>query len=305
MDTPKTSLPFPDPAHPSEVRAFLRGAGFHPSRVLGQNFLIDRNILDIVVGAAEVEAGTEVLEVGPGLGALTEALLAKGVRLTAVEKDKRLAGWLRERYAGREHFSLHEGDALEADWRALCPGPGRVLVSNLPYAIAARLLVDLAALPHPPVRMVVTVQREVADRMAAAPSTADYGLLSILLQRKYAVSVVKQVARTCFWPPPEVQSTVCRLDLRPEGERGRADDGEFRRILRLAFSARRKTLARSLRGEAEDVAGVLEKAGVAATARAEELGPEVWDGVVFGLGKGKAARPESSPYRGGVRIWGP
>ena len=101
MDTPKTSMPFPDPAHPSEVRAFLREAGFHPSRVLGQNFLIDRNILDIVVAAAEVKEGDEVLEVGPGLGALTEALLAQGVRLTAVEKDKRLAGWLRERYADR------------------------------------------------------------------------------------------------------------------------------------------------------------------------------------------------------------
>lgn len=286
MDTPKNIPPLPDPAHPSEVRAFLREVGFHPSRVLGQNFLIDRNILDIIVAAADVGEGDSVLEVGPGLGVLTEALLAKGVRLDAVEKDHRLAGWLRERFAGREGFSLHEGDALDADWKALCPGPGRVLVSNLPYAIAARLLVDLAALPYPPKRMVVTVQREVADRMAAAPSTADYGLLGILLQRHYAVHPIKHVSPTCFWPPPEVQSTVCRLDLRPTGERGKADETEFRRILRLAFSARRKTLARSLRGEAADVAATLVAAGMDASVRPEELSPRQWDALVCYLSAG-------------------
>lgn len=283
MDTPKTSMPLPDPAHPSEVRAFLRWAGFHPSRVLGQNFLVDRNILDIIVAASEVGEGDAVLEVGPGLGVLTGALLERGVRLDAVEKDHRLAGWLRERFGGRDGFTLHEGDALEADWAALCPGPGRVLVSNLPYAIAARLLVDLAALPDPPARMVVTVQREVADRMAAGPSTPDYGLLGILLQRHYAVRTVKHVSPTCFWPPPEVQSTVCRLDLRPEGERGRAEEGEFRRILRLAFSRRRKTLVRSLRGEAADPPGALAAAGLPASARPEELSPEQWDALVRGI----------------------
>lgn len=280
MDTPKTSFPLPEPSHPSEVRAFLRAEGFHPSRVLGQNFLIDRNILEIVVAAAEVGAGDNVLEVGPGLGVLTGALLAKGVRLTAIEKDHRLASWLRERFGGRTDFVLHECDALDADWRSLCPGPGRVLVSNLPYAIAARLLVGLAALPTPPARMVVTVQREVADRMAAAPSTADYGLLSILLQRHYSVRVVKHVSPTCFWPPPEVQSTVCRLDLRLESSGNPAEEEEFRRILRLAFSRRRKTLVRSLRGEVSDPAAALAGAGIPALARPEDLSPAQWDGLV-------------------------
>lgn len=280
MDTPKNSLPLPDPSHPSEVRAFLRAEGFHPSRVLGQNFLIDRNILDIVVAAAEVGVGDEVLEVGPGLGVLTGALLAKGVRLSAVEKDHRLAAWLRERFGGRPDFTLLECDALDADWPSLCPGPGRVLVSNLPYAIAARLLVGLAALPTPPVRMVVTVQREVADRMAAEPATADYGLLSILIQRHYAVRVVKHVSPNCFWPAPEVQSTVCRLDLRRESRGDAAEEEEFRRILRLAFSRRRKTLARSLRGETPDPAAALAGAGIPALARPEDLSPVQWDALV-------------------------
>jgi 16S rRNA (adenine1518-N6/adenine1519-N6)-dimethyltransferase len=280
MDTPKNSLPLPDPAHPSEVRAFLRGAEFHPSRVLGQNFLVDRNILEIILAAAGVGAGDEVIEVGPGLGVLTGALLERGARLAAIEKDHRLAAWLRERYGERENFTLHEGDALEADWGALCPGPGRVLVSNLPYAIAARLLVDVAALEHPPARMVVMVQREVADRMTAAPSTADYGLLGILLQRRYAVSAVKNVSASCFWPPPEVQSTVCRLDLRPGARGSSEEEAEFRRILRLAFSRRRKTLARSLRGEVSDPVAALSGAGLPASARPEELSPEQWGALV-------------------------
>lgn len=282
MDTPKNNLPLPlpDPVRPSEVRSFLREAGFHPSRVLGQNFLIDRNILDIVMAAAGVAPGDEVLEVGPGLGVLTGALLAAGARLTAVEKDRRLAEWLRGRFGGRDGFVLLEGDALEADWETLCPGPGRVLVSNLPYAIAARLLVDLAGLPHPPDRMVVTVQREVADRMAASPSTPDYGLLSILLQRHYAVSTVKHVSPSCFWPPPEVQSTVCRLDLRPAEERGRSGETEFRRILRLAFSRRRKTLAHSLKAETDDPSAAISAAGLPPTARPEELSPVQWDALV-------------------------
>ena len=279
MDTPK-NIPLPDPAHPSEVRAFLHAADFHPSRVLGQNFLVDRNILGILLDAAGVGPGDRVLEVGPGLGVLTAALLDRGVRLEAVEKDRRLAQWLRERFAGREDFALHEGDALEADWAALCPGPGRVFVSNLPYAIAARLLVELAALPHPPARMVVTVQREVADRMAAAPGTADYGLLSILLQRRYTVATVKHVSPTCFWPPPSVQSSISRLDLREAPLGGEVDEGEFRRILRLAFSQRRKTLARSLRGESRDPAAALAAAGLPATARAEEVSPERWGELV-------------------------
>lgn len=287
MDTPKNSFPLPDPAHPSEVRAFLREAEFHPSRVLGQNFLVDRNILEIIVAAAGVGEGDEAIEVGPGLGVLTGALLDRGVRLAAIEKDHRLAAWLRERFGGRENFTLHEGDALEADWGALCPGPGRVLVSNLPYAIAARLLVDVAALENPPVRMVVMVQREVADRMTAAPSTPNYGLLGILLQRRYAVAAVKNVSASCFWPPPEVQSTVCRLDLLP-GARGSAEEeAEFRRILRLAFSRRRKTLARSLRGETADPAGVLAAVGLPATARPEELSPGQWGEVVKRLAEAR------------------
>lgn len=287
MDTPKNSQTLPDPAHPSEVRAFLREAGFHPSRVLGQNFLVDRNILDIIVAAAGVGEGDGVIEVGPGLGVLTGALLERGARLDAIEKDHRLAAWLRERYGGRGNFTLHEGDALEADWGALCPGPGRVLVSNLPYAIAARLLVDVAALEHPPARMVVMVQREVADRMAAAPSTPDYGLLGILLQRHYAVRTVKHVSPSCFWPPPEVQSTVCRLDLRPGTRGSAAEEAEFRRILRLAFSRRRKTLARSLRGETADPAGALAAAGLPATARPEELSPEQWDALAKRIASGR------------------
>lgn len=280
MDIPK-NLQTPDLTHPSEVRSLLLRMDFHPSRILGQNFLIDRNILNILLDAAEIVPADSLLEVGPGLGVLTEALLARGAHLTAIEKDPRLATWLRTRFAAVPNLTLIESDALQCDWPALCPPSAPVkLVANLPYAIAARLLVELTALPSPPRRMVVTVQREVAARLAAAPATADYGLLTILLQRRYAVTTVKHISPTCFWPPPEVHSSISCLDLLPEPLGGPLDEPTFRRILRLAFSQRRKTLARTLRPETADPVAALQQASLPPTARAEELSPLQWARLV-------------------------
>jgi len=213
-DTSKMDVP-PVLTHPSEVRALLAQLDFHPSRVLGQNFLIDRNILDILLAAADLRPDDAVVEVGPGLGVLTGALLERVATITAVEKDARLASYLRERFSNQPKLTLIHSDVLDCDLAALFPRPGLKLVANLPYAIAARLLVELTAIPHPPARMVITIQREVAARLEAGPATRDYGVLSILLQRHYDISTVKRISPSCFWPPPEVQSSICCLDLRP------------------------------------------------------------------------------------------
>ncbi len=275
--------------HPSEVRALLAQLDFHPSRVLGQNFLIDRNILNILLAAADLQPADAVVEVGPGLGVLTGALLERAAAITAVEKDKRLAAYLRERFAGNAKLNLIEADILDCDLPALFPRPGLKLVANLPYAVAARLLVELAALPHPPALIVVTIQREVADRLEARPATKDYGLLSILLPRRYEIATVKHISPACFWPPPEVQSTIVKLALRAEPLGGPADELALRALLRHAFSRRRKTLGRSLRDLVADPLPALAAAGIAPAARAEELPPETWPALL------RALPPQAGP----------
>ncbi len=268
---------------PSEVRALLTQLDFHPSRILGQNFLIDRNILNILLDAAEIQTADAVVEVGPGLGVLTEALLDRATSLTAVEKDNRLAPYLRERFASHPKLTLHHADILDCDFPALFPRAGMKLVANLPYAIAARLLVELTAIPHPPSLIVVTIQREVAERLAAKPGSNDYGLLSILLQRHYTIATIKHISPSCFWPPPEVQSSISKLVRRPEPLGGPVDELALRDLLRHAFSRRRKTMARSLRDLVPDPLPALEAAGIPPTARAEELPPELWPALLRAL----------------------
>ena len=224
-----------------------------------------------------------MIEVGPGLGVLTGALLDRVAGVTAVEKDNRLAPYLRERFAGHSKLNLMHADILDCDLAALFPSPGMKLVANLPYAIAARLLVELTAIPQPPELIVVTIQREVADRLVAQPSTRDFGLLSILLQRHYEITTVKHISPSCFWPPPEVQSSISKLVRRPAPLGGPADESALRDLLRHAFSRRRKTLGRSLRDLVADPLPALAQAGIAPTARAEELPPEKWPALLHAL----------------------
>jgi len=268
---------------PSEVRTLLAQLDFHPSRLLGQNFLIDRNILNILLGAADLQLKDHIVEVGPGLGVLTDALLERVATVTAIEKDNRLTPYLRERFADHPKLTLLHSDILDCDFPSLFPQPGIKLVANLPYAIAARLLVDLTATPHPPALIVITIQREVAARLSAAPGGKDYGLLSILLQRHYAIETVKHIAPSCFWPQPTVQSSISRLTLRPEPLGGAADELALRDLLRHCFSRRRKTMARSLRDLVPAPLPALEAAGIEPTARAEQLPPEAWPTLLQAL----------------------
>ena len=277
---------------PNEVRSLLAGWGFRPSKVLGQNFLIDRNILRILVDAAGITPGDAVVEPGPGLGVLTEALLAKGARVIAAEKDPVLAHWVREQLGADGRLMVWEGDALDAplgEWFG--QGGATKLVSNLPYAIAARLLMEAARLECRPVRMVVTVQKEVADRMAAAPGSADYGILAVGLQRHYAVKTVKVISRTCFWPAPEVTSAISVLERRVNPLGGGADETVFLEVVRAGFGQRRKTLGNSLR----EMGGgaMLQSAGVPAGARPEEVSVEQWAAIAREVEKwGKAPPPK-------------
>ena len=270
---------------PSQVKAWCIENGFHPNKTLGQNFLIDRNILDVAADAAGVEAEQRVLEIGPGLGVLTEALLARGARVTAVEKDSRLASRLAEALGAPAGLRVIEADALELDLDALLAERFDACVSNLPYSVGTRILIDLALHALAPKRFTVLVQAEVAARFAAAPGCEARGQAGVWLQLDYDVALVRAVKASCFWPRPEVGSSVVRLDRHPcalaPGERTWFFD-----LSRYAFMHRRKQLHASLRkapapiGRDDDALDALfAAAAIDPAARAEQLTNTQWQAL--------------------------
>ena len=222
----------------SELLAELEKLGMRPGRGLGQNFLLDGNLLDRIVRLGEADAGSRVLEVGPGFGALTRRLLATGARVCAVEFDHRIAEYLRRELAD-PGFNLIEADACRVDLASLFDGEPYRIVANLPYAISSVFIARVLDLETLPVRMVFMLQREMAERLAAPCGTKAYGALSVRAQLAYQLRIEKIVPPQVFYPPPEVESAVLSLTLR-----GDAPDAETRRrvgaLARLLFAQRRK-----------------------------------------------------------------
>ena len=275
-----------------EVRAWCLARGFHPNRTLGQNFLVDRNILEAIVAETGVGPGSRALEVGPGLGVLTEGLLRRGARVTAVEKDPALAAWLREslcaEYPGA--LTLVEGDALEADWGALLAGGCDAFASNLPYSVGTRILMTLLARPDAPRRLVLLVQREVADRLAAPPGTHARGTASVWAQLDYDVRLARLVRPTCFWPPPEVTSAVVTLTRHGRSALGEPAKATLRALAKHLFTQRRKQLGAVLRKSPEPWRGIdPAAAGIDPARRAETLTLPEWEALAA------LARQEATP----------
>lgn len=248
---------------PSQVKAWCIDHGFHPNKTLGQNFLIDKNALDAILDAAA--NSTEVLEIGPGLGVLTEGLLERGCTVTAIEKDPILADRLAESLGNPPSLTVVKGDALDFIKAGTCDGfPS--LVSNLPYQAGTRILLELARRPAArPETMTVLVQTEVAERLAAGPGGKTRGLAGVWIQLDYDVACVRKVAASCFWPRPEIGSTVVRLVRHHRNDNLGSDvREEFARLTKQAFEHRRKQLRAVFRGETES------------TARAEALSIGDW-----------------------------
>jgi len=243
-----------------------------PKKQLGQHFLVDDNILGVIGRLAELDARDIVLEIGPGLGVLTTYLADRVARVYAVELDRSLEPQLRERVAGRPNVELEFGDALELDLAALAPGAQK-LVANLPYNIATPIIVEsLDELPQLE-RWCVMVQREVADRLFARPSTKAYGAVSVLVQLTAERTGFHPVGRTVFRPRPNVDSALVAFR-----RTGLVDDyAQVKRVVEAGFAHRRKTLANSLELSdlvARSEAGrALEAIGRAPATRAEELAP--------------------------------
>jgi len=283
---------------PTVVRSTLARLGVHPNRTLGQNFLIDANVLGIVMAAAELQPGEHVLEVGPGLGVLTRALVEAGASVVCIEKDARLAGFLLEEFGTDRRVGVVQGDALDRTV-PLAEEHGAVkLVANLPYSISSRLLAELVIRALPLLRIVITVQREVADRIVAEPGSRNYGLLSVWLQSRYVSRLVRRVKPTCFWPRPEVDSAILLLTARPEGAVPGSGSDMFFRITKQAFAQRRKQLAGLLRRGAVSlpvaaaaVPALLQECEISPSARAGDLSSVQWGRLVLravgGPGKSK------------------
>jgi 16S rRNA (adenine1518-N6/adenine1519-N6)-dimethyltransferase len=243
-----------------------------PKKQLGQHFLVDGNILGVIGRLAELDARDIVLEIGPGLGVLTTYLADQVARVYAVELDRSLESQLRERLAGRANVELEFGDALELDLAALAPGAQK-LVANLPYNVATPIIVEsLGGLPQLE-RWCVMVQREVADRLFARPSTKAYGAVSVLVQLTAERTGFHPVGRTVFRPRPNVDSALVAFR-----RTGLLDEyAQVKRVVEAAFAHRRKTLANSLELSdlvtRADAGRALEAIGRAPATRAEELAP--------------------------------
>jgi len=266
-------------------------------RSLSQNFLVDHNIRRKIV--TELGAGPDdaVLEVGPGHGELSDLLVGQVSRLVLVEKDDQLAAQVAERFMDREDVRVVHGDALEVDLAGLLSGDrAGLLISNVPYGITSPLIFRFLEMQPIPRRMVLLVQREVAERIAASEGNKVYGALSVGVQARAAVRIAFRVGRQAFRPSPEVDSAVIVIEPRPDAA-ARERQGDLRVLTRVAFSRRRKQLGRILRSAPEyalstdSVDRILEAEGLSPQARPETLTPDQFVDLAARLAAARNATP--------------
>ncbi len=264
----------------AELRARLEEIGVRPSKMLGQNFLLDPNLARAIVAGLDPQESDHLVEVGPGMGALTVHILESPVRrITLIERDHRLAAELRERYSDQiasGRLEIIQGDGAKCDLLALY-GYGPVkMVGNLPYSASTAIITHFTAPVSPACRLVLMVQREVAERLAAAPGHGDYAALTVQLGRRWSVKKLRIVPPDVFWPRPAVESAVIEVSPRPVKNLPSCDPLRFSTLVRQGFSARRK----QLRSLLDLPSGVWEEwalsKGYPVTARAEDLPVDDW-----------------------------
>jgi len=259
----------------SDIRSTLQEIHVSPVKTLGQNFLHDQNLARWIVDQAQVTSGDYVLEIGPGLGALTKFLLEKGARVLAIEKDTRLANFLRDRFS-HEQLEVLNIDALKFDARTLFSHRRVKLLGNLPYNISSALILRFLAYPSPISLWLFTLQKEMAMRLSAKASTHDYGGLTLRIQLRHYVKYLRTVAATVFFPRPDVDSAVVRLLPRDPQELPPHDEELLIKLIRLGFSQRRKQLRKLLRERVDDWDAISRHVDIDPKARAEELSLLQW-----------------------------
>ncbi len=257
----------------TDLVKLIERLGIAPSKKLGQNFLVDDQFLDWIIRTADIKQGENILEVGPGLGALTERMLAAGAKLTAIEFDRKLAEYLRKVLVP-SGLSLIEGDACKVKMGDIFDGDFRV-VSNLPYSAGTIVVANLLELQTPPAEMIVMLQKEVGQRFAAETGSDDYSALTARIANIYRTSIVRIVPPDLFYPRPEIDSCIIRMTRREQ-----IPDFLTRKILsrltRTAFAHRRKKMFKQTAAVfgAEPLAAAMNAAGVDPDIRAERVTPE-------------------------------
>lgn len=264
----------PSAEHETSPGELLRSLGFHPSKALGQHFLHDRNIVRRIVTASGVANEDVVVEIGPGLGILTTELARRAKTVVAIEKDPELAAYLRETVP--DNVEVVEADALAIDPGELA-GPDYHVVANLPYSVANAIIRHLLEAETPARSLTVMVQREVADRIVASPPRMS--LLSVAVQFYGSPRVAFRIGKGAFVPPPNVESSVVRIETAPPSLPRAAHPGFFR-LVRAGFGQRRKQLANSIASglqlPRDEVAASIRAAGISPSTRAEQLAVEDW-----------------------------
>ncbi len=258
---------------PSVIRGLLNGLGHRPNKGLGQNYLIDSNILGIIVAAADISESDQLLEIGPGLGALTQALLATGAKVTAIEKDKTMVRHLNHTLEG---VVLQEADVLDVNLNELFAGGINKIIANLPYSVGSRFIVNALEATPLPERMIFLVQKEVADRLAAQPGGKAFGPLAIWSQLNYEVKAIKKVSPNCFLPAPKVWSSVVQFTKRSAPLAEVKDYEQFKALIKVSFSQRRKQIGSNLRKNAPELFQGLGKCDIEPTTRPEQISIARW-----------------------------
>lgn len=285
---------------PLEVRQLLTETGVRPNKSLGQNFLIDRNILNILIAAADLNAADHVLEIGGGLGVVTEELSANAGRVVVIEKDRRLAEHLTKMFSGRENVKIICDDAVEVlskgkkgsarpEYSCDISGINKV-VANLPYSVGTKVLVDMIRSAERPQTIVVTVQLEVAERFTAECGSSDYGLLSVWSHLHYDVELIKEISGTCFWPKPDVRSGILKFRANGRAEFSEENEKSLYALTKYAFGHRRKQMVNIMRhcpGELQmdpdKAALIFDSLGLALTLRPQNLTLSDWIRLVAAI----------------------
>lgn len=263
-------------------------AAFAPKKSLGQNFLRDPHLLEKIVELADVPAGATVLEIGAGTGTLTRALAQRAGRVLAVEVDERLIPQLQQAFADQPHVEIIHGDILTLDLSERLRDTPYIIVANLPYYITSAILRHVFEHLPRPQRVVITVQREVAERLIAGPG--EMSLLAVSVQYYGQPRLLLRLKPAAFWPPPEVESAVVRIDVYDRPPVDVPDEALFFRVVRAGFGQKRKQLRNALSaglGLDKDTAGaLLQRAGIDPQRRAETLSLEEWAALTRAVAEG-------------------
>jgi 16S rRNA (adenine1518-N6/adenine1519-N6)-dimethyltransferase len=281
-------------ANKDVTRHILKTFGIHTSKKLGQNFLVDEAVVDDIVRAAAVSASDTVLEIGPGIGTLTQGLAETGAEVVTVELDRRLIDVMGKTLSGYSNVRIIHGDILKLNISREITAKTFKVVANLPYYITTPIVMGLLEQRLPIEVLVTMVQKEVAERMVAPPGGKDYGALSVAVQYYTEPTIMFHVPPTAFIPAPKVESAVIRCLVRREPPVPVKDEKRFFRIVRAAFAQRRKTLANNLKAAGivdQDVKDILAEAGIDGMRRGETLSLAEFAAIADAWSKSETMKP--------------